>query len=236
MAKIDNRIKARTRSPKYMLKMAKEGVKPSLRKLLGRRKAERQNFFDAIKRVDYFSGVFPLEYDLVRKNPFFHAKQIFFNYPSSIGMKCEENLLTDLHPKGNSIQVGNSASILGNHRDTLWKIRHLDLHDRKIITPLSYGGDPLYVSTVQKMGKRLFGEQFQPITGFGGFFQCDLKFIKHISVRSSIFRFSNVRTDACSRTKNLIRNGKFLFLSAEKLMQFDDPDRKQHCFFFSRII
>ena len=144
----------------------KKEWRPFLRKLLKRKEAARQDFINAVSRVDYFSGVFPTEYDMVKQQPFFLAKQILFNYNTKKGVFTESGINRDLHPIGNTIQVGNSANKLGNHRNTFWRLRHVELGKRKVFTPLSYGGDPLYVSTVCKMGKRMFGDNFVPLIDF----------------------------------------------------------------------
>ena len=53
--------------------------------------AEEKLFKDAIRRIDFYSGVFPLEYDMVSKNNYFNAKQVFFNYPGKKGTyNCED--------------------------------------------------------------------------------------------------------------------------------------------------
>lgn len=163
---IDHRIKSKTISPRYRLWLMKKYLKPCLRKLLRRKEREHNTFIEAIGRVDYFSGVFPIEYDMVKRNSYFHAKQFFFNYTTKKGVFTEDGIYHDLHPKGNTIQIGNSANKLGNHRNTLWRLRHLDLGNRQLFTPLSYGGDPLYTSSVCKMGKRLFGDKFVPLLDF----------------------------------------------------------------------
>ena len=125
----------------------------------------RELFKKSINRVDYYSGVFPIEYELLKKHPFFTAKRIDFNYTKP-DLYREENLKSDPIYTGHNILVGNSASYYSNHMDSFDKIATLNLQDRKIIVPLSYGNTFKYVCKVIEYGKKLFGNKFNPITEF----------------------------------------------------------------------
>ena len=122
-------------------------------------------FKKAINRVDYYSGVFPIEYDLLKKYSFFTAKRIDFNYTKP-NVFCKENIELDPICTGHNILVGNSASYYSNHMDSFNKIASLNLRDRKIVVPLSYGNSFKYVNRVIEYGKKLFGHNFSPITDF----------------------------------------------------------------------
>ena len=125
----------------------------------------RSLFKKAINRVDYYSGVFPIEYDLLKKHSFFIAKRIDFNYTKP-NVYRKEDLESDPICSGHNILVGNSASYYSNHIDSFNKIASLNLRDRKIVVPLSYGNSFKYVNRVIEYGKKLFGNNFSPVTDF----------------------------------------------------------------------
>ena len=54
-----------------------------------------------------------------------------------------------------------------------------------------------------------FQEQFQPVTGFVGFFQCDLQFGDEIRLPMCILRFMDIGADAGSRSADLVGNNGF---------------------------
>lgn len=166
LIKLKNRIKPKTINLRYRIRLLHENFRTIVKELHKNSLKERKHFIDAIKRIDYYSGVFPEEYDLLKKNSFFHAKQVYFNYAPSKGQYNLNNINTNIHPSGNNIQIGQSSNKLANHRNTFWNMRNLNLHNRKIIVPLSYNGDSLYISTVSKMGYKLFNNNFQPLTTF----------------------------------------------------------------------
>lgn len=165
LIKLKNRIKPKTINLRYRIRLLHDSSRRITKELYKNKLKGRNYFKEAIQRIDYYSGVFPEEYDLIKKNSFFHAKQVYFNYAPS-GQYNIEDIKTNIHPSANNIQVGQSSSSLANHRNTFWIIRNLNLHNRKIIVPLSYNGDSLYKSTVTKMGYKLFGNNFQPLTTF----------------------------------------------------------------------
>ncbi len=80
-----------------------------------------------------------------------------------------ESILGDLinsTVKGNLIWVGNSASYTNNHLYAFEFLSQLDIKNRIITTPLSYGGSIRYRKDVQAEGRRIWGENFQGITTF----------------------------------------------------------------------
>lgn len=166
LIKLKNRIKTKTLNFRYRLRILNENRRLLFSKLFNKKEKDRKVFISAISRIDYYSGVYPIEYDLLKKNFFFRAKQIFFNYPTKKGLFSEENIYKQLKPKGDSIQISNSGAILGNHGNILNKMHNLNLNKRKIIIPLSYGGDSLYRSIVRKKFIKIFDGNCVPLTKF----------------------------------------------------------------------
>lgn len=125
---------------------------------------KRKKIEEAISRIDYFSGVLPDEYQLMKNNSCFKAKEVVFNYFSTDGLSHEE--LKQPYCEGNSIQVGNSANPTNNHIDLYELISKLNLRDTKIYSFLSYSGSQDYIENVKKYGEKLFGNNYIAITDF----------------------------------------------------------------------
>lgn len=125
----------------------------------------RRIFKKAINRIDYYSGVFPIEYDMLKLHPFFRAKRIDFNYAKPRNFQKDfiqaEDIYTD-----NNILIGNSASYYSNHIDSFRRVSKLSLQNRRIIVPLSYGNQLEYVKRIITKGKKLFGDNYMPLVDF----------------------------------------------------------------------
>ena len=66
---------------------------------------------------------------------------------------------------GNNILLGNSAIYTNNHLEAFQILRHINIENRKIIVPLSYG-NALYADYIQAKGFKLFNESFLPLREF----------------------------------------------------------------------
>ena len=173
----------------------------------------KRNFIPALSRIDYFSGVYPIEYDLIKaNNSFFNAKPISFHY-FSLGTKArylQENIYKDSFVKGKNIQVGHNAMRYGNHRNSFNLLKDLKLEGKKIITPLSYPnytGKQSYVSSVCKYGYKLFKDQFVPMTKFMPIEEYR-DYMSSISV--AIYNFE--RQAAAGNIKMNLWNGTMVFM------------------------
>lgn len=111
---------------------------------------------DILNRIDYFSGVFPYEVELLKQfQPLFHAQGVDFYYGSTSFFIPEKPETKVVHGKKNII-IGNSGNPTGNHLDALQKISSINLNqDTKIILPLSYGGTEGYKSTIEKKANKI---------------------------------------------------------------------------------
>lgn len=99
---------------------------------------------EALKRIDYFSGVLEYEYELLKSNNSdFHAEPIRYIYLSAEGYRS-----TTVEQCNGDIVIGNSAAITNNHLDILPYLKRLNLNGRKVILPLSYGGSEAYIQKV----------------------------------------------------------------------------------------
>ena len=121
-----------------------------------------KKYIDLINRMDYCVTWVEGDYDLAKTvNP--NLKHLYFNYfdvnlmdfpvPKSINDKLE------------TIMIGNSASEYNNHLEAL---KYLEKHNfrGKIYMPLSYGGNEFYVKNLITVGKKMFRDNFVPLTEF----------------------------------------------------------------------
>lgn len=119
---------------------------------------------NAVSRIDYFSGVLPIEYDLAKKKKYFNAKRVEYKYFSLQSMKISCSV--DSTEKKN-ILIGNSSAPTNNHLDIFNLLKDVDLDDKRVYVPLSYGGgDDRYIEKVVAEGEKLWGENFVPLLGF----------------------------------------------------------------------
>lgn len=119
----------------------------------------------AINRIDFFSGCLPNEFDLMKKNNFFRAKHVELPYFHLNSNYTNEN--KDVFQElGNNILIGNGAVIANNHFDIFKSISAIDISDKQIIVPLSYGGDSFYIKDIITYGSKVFGKHFSPILDF----------------------------------------------------------------------
>lgn len=63
---------------------------------------------------------------------------------------------------GPDILIGNSATDTNNHLELFDCLMSVELDDRRLITPLSYGDD-WYGDEIARIGRKLFGERFVPL-------------------------------------------------------------------------
>lgn len=114
-----------------------------------------KNYYEAIKRIDYFSGILEYEYDLMKSVKGFRAKRVTFKYVSLHGL---ENLGFAQLCNGHNILIGNSAAITNNHLDIIPYLKKLNLGERKIILPLSYPDTKDYIEDISNAYTKEFGK------------------------------------------------------------------------------
>lgn len=117
----------------------------------------------AIKRIGHLVTYVEGDADLARQ--WYGATgqyQECLMYPSNLYKECES-----LHKENSTIniQVGNSADPSNNHLEVFEKILAYKNQDINIFVPLSYG-DKIYANKITKIGNKMFGNKFIPITKF----------------------------------------------------------------------
>jgi dTDP-N-acetylfucosamine:lipid II N-acetylfucosaminyltransferase len=112
-----------------------------------------------LNKIDFISTVLPYEFDLINKEFNLRLRYIDFNYSVN---QFNKTLPFNL---GNSILIGNSATLSNNHLDIFEIIKNINC---KVIVPLSYGayGYQDYKEIVISKGVSLFGENFHAIVDF----------------------------------------------------------------------
>lgn len=119
----------------------------------------------AIARVDYYTPVLPIEYELMLKNKIFKAKPFRIDFGPGY---CNFNHLYYRQDPEN-ILIGNSFSPTNNHLDIFHLIKTIDIGHRKLIIPVNYGTG-YHISVAQlkslsslKAGSAIWLEDFLPL-------------------------------------------------------------------------
>lgn len=128
---------------------------------------EKRTYRESLSRIDYFSGVFPYEYDLLKRlsrYPNINAKPIDFYYGSTDFFVPEEPSHI-IDNKFINVIIGNSGDPRNNTLEVFDALKDkLDSNCiKKIIVPLSYGSYRLFIKRVKQKGKEIWGEKFIPL-------------------------------------------------------------------------
>lgn len=159
-----------------------------------------------LKKINFFSSPIPNDFDKIKeKFPEFNPEYLQINYGS-----IEKTFLTGTSGNsGDDILVGNSASLTNNHIDTFEVLSKLDIGNRKIISPLSYG-DEIYKKIILQEGRAYFGDKFQPLTDF-----MSLEDYNGIVSSCAIAIMNHKRQQALGNIGALLYSGKKLYLNEE---------------------
>lgn len=97
-----------------------------------------------IQRIDYFSPVIPIEYELMKKNPTFRARP--FMLSNGPGLYQYKPFKIKEIPQ--NILIGNSLSYTNNHLDIFYHLKQIKItSERKYLIPINYGNDYLNDTT-----------------------------------------------------------------------------------------
>ena len=116
-----------------------------------------------LKYIDVITTVVKEDYELFseRVKDVCKIKYIPFNYSGGVN-----NDVLSLETTSSNILIGNSANPENNHVETFEIVSAFDIGDRKVIVPLSYGGDAKYIRRIIELGKFYFKENFHPLLEF----------------------------------------------------------------------
>ncbi|MEJ2793809.1 TDP-N-acetylfucosamine:lipid II N-acetylfucosaminyltransferase [Iodobacter sp. LRB] len=180
-----------------------------------------------LPRINYFSAPIPQEYDLLvlaLGRDRFKAKYVQLNYgsyeqafatgPAAI---LEDNIL-----------VGNSAMVSNNHAEVFRLLSSLDLGDRKIIVPLSYG-DFNYRDEVVKLGMKYFGNNFVPLLDF-----IPLSEYNKIIATCSVVIMNQRNQQALGNIGTALYSGAKVFLQSNNVVYKFFKQKSAHVFDLNR--
>ena len=164
----------------------------------------------AAKHVRYFvpDSMYD-EYPLIKK---FFPELTNLEYREFFYYPIDEILGTSLQHaivSGNSIIIGNSASLTGNHISVFERLKNLGINNTKISAPLSYG-NKAYADKVISVGKQLFGQDFFGITEY-----MSLDDYNKYLLSNGIFIYGNWRQEAVGNILIAMYLGGKVFLSAK---------------------
>lgn len=163
-----------------------------------------------IKRIDYFSAPIPEDYELLRLalGQQFRAEYVQLNYGS-----VEETFMrSERGVSGNNILLGNSATETNNHLEIFNMLSSIDIGDRKVVVPLSYGSQR-YGDEIEKCGRRLLGNHFVPIRNFMPLDEYNL-----LISSCSIAIMNHRRQQALGNIGTILCNGAKLFLDENNVV------------------
>lgn len=159
LEKIYTTPEMKTRIFKILLGIKYFGLKGALlNKLYDKFGVDR--FFFIKENIDVISYIVPKEREILSKK---FPDKIFCH------LYCDPELpqfhnFGKMQDSSNNILVAHSAAETNNHLDCLDMLKSVDIKNRKIITPLSYGGNAIYIKEVIRRGIEYFGENFIPLT------------------------------------------------------------------------
>ena len=118
----------------------------------------------AVRQMQFIGMFYHEEFDLFYKAQVFalNTRPVRFKY-NPIEFFFKDNQNEKIH--GNNIQIGNSATATNNHLEVFDMLRKMDLGERKIIVPLSYGNKK-YGHLIKEKGQELFQNKFHPLLDF----------------------------------------------------------------------
>ena len=117
---------------------------------------------DLIRKVDYCLTGIDAEYEYVKDylgTDIQYLQYVYYSIDETLGS------LKSAHTMGMNIFVGNSATIENNHLETFLRLKRICNGNKRIIVPLSYGS-PWVRNMCLKVGRKLFGEKFNPLLDF----------------------------------------------------------------------
>lgn len=156
--------------------------------------------------VTYISG----DYELAKKWYHVRGKHYYsLMYPSNLYHEYEVPRIKKLTNSGLCIQIGNSADPSNNHFEILHWLERYKNANLEIICPLAYG-DLENRKAVIKEGKRLFGDNFVPLTEFMPF-EDYLNMLSKVDVAI----FNHKRQQGMGNTITLLGMGKKVYIRSD---------------------
>ena len=197
---LQKKISAQTPIRKKILQKTKNFIKENI---LYRDASEPIKVF---KKINFFAPVLYEDY-LLLQNQFskFTPQYLDWNY----GTLEDDLIKQDLKISGRNILLGNSATFENNHIEAIDLLCKLNLENRKIICPLSYGSEE-YAKEVINYGKKKFGDKFEPLVDF-----MKIEEYNQIISTCSIVVMNHLRQQAVGNIIIMMYFGAKVFLNKE---------------------
>ena len=176
-----------------------------------------------LNKINYYSTVLPEEANFVKSKLRLKANYIPFNYGLTDSL-FKKNFYK-LPNNNQNILCGNSGTFTNNHFDVFEILRNLELGNRKLIVPLSYGNIH-YINMVNQRGNELFGDNFLPLLEF----KAEEEYFKILS-SCSVCIMNHFRQQAGGNIVIMMWLGAKIFLSEQN--PFYHFFKKRGAFIFS---
>lgn len=166
----------------------------------------------AIRAIPKICSIFKEDYELACQ--WYDVKaaniEMITLYPYALNIAAREKC-DDVKTDGaKTILLGNSGSKTNNHIQVLQKMLCCKDDIKKIICPLSYGGNKKYVQSVIECGKELFGDKFIPLCDF---VPKEQYFEMLDGVDVGVFNYS--RQEGLGNIWSLMMSGKTIYMKHE---------------------
>lgn len=116
----------------------------------------------AFQRINFFAPVLFEDY-LLLKQQYVDFQPIYLDW--NYGTLEDDFIKTNLNISGKNILLGNSSTYENNHIEAIDLISQLNLSDRKVICPLSYGSEE-YAKEIINYAEKKLGDKFEPLINF----------------------------------------------------------------------
>jgi hypothetical protein len=163
--------------------------------------------------MNIYGIITPLRNDYFLIKMIFKTKSKYFNspiYPSNLYVENTKH--SDNYQSANkfNILLGNSASKVNMHHESLLILQKNLISDFTIYCPLSYSGDEDYIKEILNHGNYLFSTDFKPLLDFLSINEYN-DFLRKIDVAF----FYNIRQRGFGVITTLLGYGKKVFLREE---------------------
>lgn len=149
----------------YIRPTLRNALKLGVKKCLQKFSLMASPRYEALRRVDYFSPVLDIEFQMVtHQMPHLSSSRyICWNYGTA---EDDLSISEASSVTGENILAGNSATATNNHIELFHALKdQVDLRNRSVVVPLSYG-DTKYRDLVLAEGKKILGNNFVPLTEY----------------------------------------------------------------------
>jgi len=161
-----------------------------------------------IQRIDYFSPVLPIEYELMKNNINFKARP--FMLDAGPGLYIPKPFTPISTPK--NILIGNSLTYTNNHLDIFDILNNISLEkSRKYIIPISYGqdysNDRTFFKGSLKNKQAIWLEDFVPQNEYKTYFE---------SITHAVF--GHIRQQAMGNINYCLERGVKIYLYKDSII------------------